>query len=216
MTVQHFKSRRHRGYSRPSRIVIRRRVPEEDASPEVGKSQNREGRTSAWLNTISTALTALIAVPALVISLVTFQDAKSEQEEGNQKEAARISWYFQHGGPDNLPEKLVLENRSLRPVYDAILNIEDRNQENLQVFYIDGTISPCSRVIYALKGHEKDVKDGPRELFFRDTLNTWWRSGYRGGLYNYPKGKDVNFSLELDAVRAWGLGAKYEDLDGCG
>jgi hypothetical protein len=167
------------------------------------------------VNTGATLITALIAIPALVISLITYSDQKSDQEENNLKEAARISWYFQVDKRTGAPELLVFENRSLRPVYDTWLNLEDESNRNIQSFYIDGTNSPCTRTTYELKNYGKSVRmDLEKELFFRDTLNTWWRLGYRGGLSSY--GEDVNLRLpEVDMVATWGLQPKYADLDGC-
>lgn len=167
-----------------------------------------------WLNTIATLLTALIAIPALTLSLVAYFDTQSEKEEGEIKEAARISWYLQFGN-DGYAELLVLENRSLRPVYDAILNLENERLENEQILYIDATNSPCTRTVYNLRGHGRKINTNLRpELYFRDTLDNWWRTGYDGGLSKYPRRPDLDTGRNL--LNKWDLKPRYEDLAGCG
>ncbi|MDQ0949324.1 hypothetical protein QFZ24_003247 [Streptomyces phaeochromogenes] len=177
-----------------------------------------EGKSSRWVNTLSTALTAAIAIPALVLSVITYTDGKSDEQENEIKEAAQISWFWEEDG-DDIPFELVLENRSLRPVYDAVLYLEDENGANKLTFYFDGTNSPCTRTVYELKEHGKEMNAYvtylTRELYFRDTLDNWWRTGYTGGL---SKDREINVDRALndDLLEKWGIEPRYEDLAGCG
>ncbi|MFG3116379.1 hypothetical protein ACGF4C_18445 [Streptomyces sp. NPDC048197] len=178
-------------------------------------AESKESKLTTWLNTSSTLLTAVIAIPALVISLITYFDAKSDTEENDEKEAARISWYFQSTPDLKKPDKIVVENRSLRPVYDFILQRDHGHQS--AILYVDGTVSPCSRIIYSVRGHEQEVAgtDSGYALF-RDSLNSWWWSGYEKGLGKFEGTVDTSAYSDYVIASKWGIRPKYEELDGCG
>ncbi|MCX5266078.1 hypothetical protein [Streptomyces sp. NBC_00199] len=170
-----------------------------------------------WLNTASTFFTALIAIPALILALITYQDQKASEDEDARKEASYITWYWMLGsGPDGDPTALIVENRSLRPVYTAVLNIEEDSKENRQVYFIDDTVSPCTRVNYSLGDHGADVMvDLNAEMFFADSLGHLWRTDYEGTLHDLGE-RNLNWSRGLDMIEEWGLSPKYEDLQACG
>ncbi|MCR8576169.1 hypothetical protein [Streptomyces sp. Isolate_219] len=177
-----------------------------DAQPIPAESE--ESKLTARLNTASTLLTAVIAIPALVISLITYFDAKSDTEESDEKEAARISWYFR-------AEKIVVENRSLRPVYD--LTLERDAEDHSAMLYVDDIVSPCSRVTFNVKGHEKEIAGTDNGwATFRVSRNTWWWSGYEKGLQEFhPPYEKRPYDAYIIGSK-WARQPKYEDLDGCG
>ncbi|MFJ5999651.1 hypothetical protein [Streptomyces sp. NPDC092370] len=167
------------------------------------------------MNTASTVITAFIAIPALVLAIITYQDQQADSESSARKEASQIAWYWQTR--DKQPTHLVLENRSLRPVYRAFVNIEDDSEDNRQVFYFDDTVSPCSRVTYPLGAHGKDVLTQLNaELFFTDSLDQLWRMNYTGVLKNLGEGRNVKMTTDLNMVETWKLKSEYEELSACG
>ncbi|MFJ3985601.1 hypothetical protein [Streptomyces fungicidicus] len=189
--------------------------PPDEQQPGSGEEEKRPGRLHLWLNTASTFMTALIAVPALCLAVITYQDQQQESEESARKEASRIAWYMLE--VDGTPTDIVVENRGLRPLYRVLVNIEADNQDNRQVFYIDHTVSPCSRTTYSFGKHGPDVRgDLYSELYFEDSLDHLWRIGYWGRIKDLGEGRNLKWSEDLDMVKEWKLSPKYEDLDACG
>ncbi|MFJ7337871.1 hypothetical protein ACIQUU_32060 [Streptomyces sp. NPDC101116] len=197
------------------RTRFRPAPPAEPPTPpeEPQQQQKSPSRTHTWLNTASTFLTALFAIPALILAVITYQDQKADAEEGSRKEAARITWYWIYEGEK--PTHLVVENRSLRAVYNTLINIEEDDAENRQVFFIDGTVSPCTRVSYALGKHGVEVmSELNAEMFFTDSLGHLWRTDYSGGVHDKGE-RGLKWSRGLNKVAEWNLSPKYEDLEAC-
>ncbi|MGA5501726.1 hypothetical protein [Streptomyces umbrinus] len=186
-----------------------------DEPETTGDHEQRPSRVHIWMNTASTVITAFIAIPALILAVITYRDQQADSESSTRKEASQIAWYWQMR--DKQPTHLVLENRSLRPVYRAFINIEDDSEDNRQVFYIDDTVAPCSRVTYPLGAHGKDVlTQFNAELYFIDSLNHLWRMDYTGALKDRGEGRNARMTTDLNMVETWKLKREYEELSACG
>ncbi|MFI9004934.1 hypothetical protein [Streptomyces sp. NPDC053541] len=184
-------------------------------------AQGGESKGVSWINAVSAGIGAIIAIPALILALLAYIDTKDDKEEGDVKEAAQVSWYELSDSADTA-KVIALENRSLRPVYDAIVVLySEDGRKAEQAFYIDDTNSPCTRTIYRLtESQGKGVRSGLLgRMYFRDTLRNWWRTGYDGGLINLTE-KGWSFEIEdlrkKDKIAEWGITPEYEDLTGCG
>lgn len=152
----------------------------------------------------------------LVISPITFFDARAEKSEEDVKEAAQIAWWYGNDS-ERRPIYLQLENRSLRPIYDALLVDKQGNQTFN--FYVDGVVAARSRVTYNLAGHEKEIGplDKPTaQLLFRDALDQWWWTGYEKGLGKYREKVDITSGRESNRLAAWRILPTREVVAGCG
>ncbi|MFE1315490.1 hypothetical protein [Streptomyces sp. NPDC058755] len=152
---------------------------------------------------------------ALALSLITYYDQRSGEQESTLKDAAHVNWYFLYTNSQT-PSQLVVENRSFQPAYAAVVNIEDSSEKNLQNFQI-GTLTPCSRVTFELGKHGKDVRiDQKMEMFYRDPVGREWRVGYLG--IPVETSRKIYFAPESprDVIFQWGLEEGWKDLDACG
>ena len=173
------RKRGRSSYAHPRR---RPRLPgQRTAQEEIRRTD--ESRGSVWINTISAGISAFITIPALILALLAYVDTKQQEEEGDIKEAAQISWFVvsSPGPADRL--QIELENRSLRPIYDPIIVLPMVTQ----FIRFAETVAPCTRITYIIP--EKLAELPKHEhlgtvgfLFFRDSLNHWWETGYSGGL----------------------------------
>lgn len=192
-------------------------TPEHECPPSHTPAPPEDERKELLLSS-STFLTTLLAVPALVLSLITYFDTRGQKREEDVKEAAQISWHWGLDG-EKYPAYITLENRSLRPIYDAL--IEQPRMDHTLYFYIDEVVGGCSRVTYTLIDHRKDigsneeVPDG--RILFRDALNAWWWSGYKEGLNKFDEKADVKQKRNWSLLQRWHLQPNHELLpSGCG
>lgn len=157
----------YRRFRHSAKIRVDRRARNPRYAANATKGQDRYQS----LNTASTVATAVIAIAALALSLVTYADQKESEREQDAKEATRVTWYFD--GTGEQLKHLTIENRSLSPAYEVAVHRMNGGKP-VQSFPIE-LIPPCTRQIYTLSGEGKRLPDADEvQLIYRSGTDEIW------------------------------------------
>ncbi|MFE1989187.1 hypothetical protein [Streptomyces mirabilis] len=168
------------------------------------------------INTTLSLLATALALPALVIGLLTYFDQKVNEEDADKKEAARVSYFWQIDTSEGWgsPSKyLTVENRGLNPATNVVIAASPKFGKHM-VFNL-GTISACERVRIELGKHGAEIDEIASRLeygmYFTSSTGQIWYNGERAEMEHrnkYPR-------LDTDFVEFWKLEYITESLDAC-
>ncbi|MEU6733971.1 hypothetical protein ABZ929_12335 [Streptomyces physcomitrii] len=205
---------------------IERLTKSEDAK-EKKKATRREN-----INTLIAVSAVLLSLPALGLTVLTYNDQKSNEEEDSVRNAGRVAAWAEwppHTQDEYAvaPAKLVVENRSLELVQDAGVYAYSDNYTNtidfekVPKYSIGvGTLPACTRATFSFDDHRKDLKKlishFSIELYFMDISGQLWTSLRGGGRAGREKVEVHPQNRREDLGYMWHIEPQVTLLDACG